>query len=401
VAYDDYLKYDYKCKRCKWNGKGAEAVNGDFETSYSFDITCPQCKNHLDFISTESHYYIAKTHDMLENDYELKLLWEQEYLGEKIRGEGGSHHDYLMEEDYYCGGCRWKGKGSTADHTNRGFYPYFIELRCPFCAKHLAFAPNAGFEDIMRTGTQEERDTAIKYYRAGRNSFLRDNEIRDNLPKYVIGDVVVVSLVEEIPEGQATVYQGGHIVLYLKGKEIWREKGSFEYYDRYLRLGEILKEKYGNQLVDFEVEYTADLGGDSGFSFNKVKQFRESLKQNRKRQGLMIWVTATQQLWDLPPLEYTLVKWETPGYELKWLDNLVAEGKATLVDGRKDEGKASYRIIAGDILPLVRDDESFKTHCGPISSGECKVLRDAKMIVERKPDEPLCIRLLNMRSLGE
>ena len=46
-----------------------------------------------------------------------------------------------------------------------------------------------------------------------------------------------------------------YIVISWNGQEIWREIRYFEYYPRYLQLGNILKEKYGDRLIDFEAEY--------------------------------------------------------------------------------------------------------------------------------------------------
>ena len=88
-------------------------------------------------------------------------------------------------------------------------------------------------------------------------------------------DNIIISLREE---GPITTWGGcKYIVLYHGETELWREVNSFEFYNEYLRIGRILKTKYGSRLSDFEVEYTWALGGDSSSAFDKVTAFRKAL----------------------------------------------------------------------------------------------------------------------------
>jgi len=96
----------------------------------------------------------------------------------------------------------------------------------------------------------------------------------NSLPE-IPSDEIIITLREE--EKNTGKIDAADIVLYWAGKELWREERSFEYYTHYLSLGEELKKKYGERLVDFECEYTWALGGDSSSAFKKVKEFRKSL----------------------------------------------------------------------------------------------------------------------------
>ena len=94
----------------------------------------------------------------------------------------------------------------------------------------------------------------------------------DQLPE-IASDKIIITLKEE----ENVNGEDGYIILYWNEKEIWREIRTFEYYDRYIELGNLLKEKYGERLVDFETDYTVYLGGDYHRAFEKVKKFRTSI----------------------------------------------------------------------------------------------------------------------------
>jgi len=132
------------------------------------------------------------------------------------------------------------------------------------------------FEETMKYGTDIEKADVQKqqnFLKRLHSSYLTSC---DQLPD-IDADKIVIALCEEEPVSEN---KDGHIILCYSSKEIWREVRSFEYYPRYLKLGEMLKEKYGERLVDFETEYTVYLGGDSLNAFDKVDEFRKSLKKS-------------------------------------------------------------------------------------------------------------------------
>ena len=88
---------------------------------------------------------------------------------------------------------------------------------------------------------------------------------------------IVITLREEEHAESGDAY----IILLHKEDELWKEIRCYEFYTRYLELGELLKQKYGERLIDFEADYTVHLGGDSLSAFERVETFRKSLKSKK------------------------------------------------------------------------------------------------------------------------
>ena len=98
----------------------------------------------------------------------------------------------------------------------------------------------------------------------------------DQLPE-IDSDKIIISLREEGKGRGKDYFTNAVIVLYWGEQEIWRESMGFEYYRHFIDMGKVLKMKYGDRLIDFDAEYTADLGGDYGRAFDEVRTFRKSL----------------------------------------------------------------------------------------------------------------------------
>lgn len=63
------------------------------------------------------------------------------------------------------------------------------------------------------------------------------------------------------------------------GTEIWREPLMYEYYWRFIEIGKILQEKYGDRMADLvPPEYQAWLLRDYLNAPKKIDEFRNSLK---------------------------------------------------------------------------------------------------------------------------
>lgn len=176
------------------------------------------------------------------------------------------------ELNYSCKKCDWNGTGEQADEdmgTSSGF-----PLLCPRCGEYIDWIDvTVSLDDLLTYGTEEDKASARQ-----RQAFLsrvRAAELKspDQLPD-IEADEIIITLREE---EKSTTDSDAYIVLLWKEKELWREVRSFEYYPRYLELGNILKEKYGDRLVDFETKYTVHLGGDRLSAFDKVRAYRKSL----------------------------------------------------------------------------------------------------------------------------
>jgi hypothetical protein len=213
-------------------------------------------------------------------------------------------------------------------------------------------------------------------------------------------DEIIITLREEetLPqEEKSGENDGANIVLYWKDQELWRELRSFEYYPRYLDLGKILKEKYGDRLIDFEAAHTVYLGGDRLSAFEQVDKFRKSLKRWNDALGYRVFISKTIGR------GVGLVCFDTSNRNTKWLDDLISQNKAT--PAADDMGRPIYHIKKYDIIHMIIDNESVNAHFGrieypykPTLSGLWdKILREDEALSKCSPDEILSIRLLDLR----
>jgi len=184
---------------------------------------------------------------------------------------------------FKCKKCSWEGLGAeTIDLTD---VINFCGANCPKCHSLIEFISYPSNKEVLRFGTAKDKKKAegwIKEEERMKKEWDRQRKeypplnSPDQLPE-IDEDEIIISLREE--GEKSGIYKHEFIVLYWGKQEIWREHTYFEYYTAYLRMGKILKEKYGERLVDFEAEHTVDLGGDSSFAFDKVDNFRKTLKR--------------------------------------------------------------------------------------------------------------------------
>ena len=188
-----------------------------------------------------------------------------------------SYHKYRFN----CSACDWEGLGSETVEV--GDIENSYGVGCPKCRVPIQFVSYPSNWQIIKYDTPERKDQARKWQAEDEARSARwEKEYKEypnlssseQLPDIDATDIII-SLREEGPKTD----WGGckFIVLYYDETEIWRELNSFEFYRKYLRIGRILKEKYGDRLYDFEVEYTWALGGDAMGAFCKVRAFRKSL----------------------------------------------------------------------------------------------------------------------------
>ena len=176
------------------------------------------------------------------------------------------------KQDYFCQKCGWAGTGEQTEEIE--IHSDWMEIGCPKCYNLIGALSFPTIDEILKYGTDEEKAQARK-----KRQFIdRVMDLRlkcqEQLPE-IESDEIIITLREEVSADDG---KDGFIVLYCKGNEIWREIRTYEYWDRYIELGKILKEKYGDRLKDFEAELTTYLGGDYTPSFGKVREFRNSLQ---------------------------------------------------------------------------------------------------------------------------
>jgi len=138
------------------------------------------------------------------------------------------------------------------------------------------------------------------------------------------------------------------------------------------------------------------LGGDYLSAFDKVDNFRKTLKHWKSILGWRVSVTKI-------PVNYALAEWQISNHETGWIDDLVSQGKATHIhNGRCPH---TYHIKASDILPIIADDETLKSYVGTIGYGDIpllsgmynKVFRYDNNISSCTPDEILCVKLRDLQ----
>ena len=183
-----------------------------------------------------------------------------------------SQYYTYKKQNYSCKKCKWKGLG---EQTQSGDIINWdsIQILCPQCYNLITVVMFPTFEETMEYGSEEEKVSARE-----RQDFLTRLHASQLKKAGQLPDIEASEIIISLREEAKTDGKDGYIVLYWKEKELWREIRGWEYYERYLELGNILKEKYGSRLIDFEADETTDLGGDYAFAFDKVRKFRNSLK---------------------------------------------------------------------------------------------------------------------------
>lgn len=160
---------------------------------------------------------------------------------------------------FSCDTCDWTGKGKTTMMGN--IYEDFFEINCPkcntVCISYINF-PSRNEQTFF--GTPIEKMLRIKNPETINQTIERLKlKFPDQLPDIKQRGMRVKWLNE-----------GNYIVLryYANRLVLWRELASPNEEKRYFEIGEILKQKYGKQLMDFIPPQSID----------KVNVFRESLK---------------------------------------------------------------------------------------------------------------------------
>ena len=187
-----------------------------------------------------------------------------------------------MEYDYFtykaatfiCRHCGWTGTGKdvkTGDWYDDGF-----ELNCPRCHEHfpgLIIFPM--IDEVLEKGSKKDKLAASKQKKS-RERWLASILTNINQLPDLHSDLMIFVL-REVKEGGEN-----YIEITFEGKVIWREIRVYEYYNRFIEIGKLFKEKYGNRVFDIvpEIE-SVYLYGDNISSPRLIDEFREELRDNR------------------------------------------------------------------------------------------------------------------------
>lgn len=91
---------------------------------------------------------------------------------------------------------------------------------------------------------------------------------------------IILFLSEEIKTNNN--WEEKFMVISFNEKIIFREEITFEYFERFIEVGNLLKEKYNNKIVDFKLNVNGYLlYGDSLNAFFHVESFIKSIQGKR------------------------------------------------------------------------------------------------------------------------
>ncbi|MCC9169165.1 hypothetical protein [Pontibacter harenae] len=169
-----------------------------------------------------------------------------------------------------CGHCGWYGQGRDSCQNYGGMV---IDLSCPNCYEMLAVVEFPSYHETVTHGSEAERKAALREVNF-RERFKRLSlNSPEQLPEIQESGIVFTFRADRVKGEDLNIVEH-------QGKEIWREPMVWEGYGRFMEIGRILKEKYGNRMVDLVPDATAEmfLYGDKLQAPSLVADFRKKLK---------------------------------------------------------------------------------------------------------------------------
>jgi len=176
-------------------------------------------------------------------------------------------------ETYECDKCLWKGQGERL--TMGDAFNELFEIHCPNCGNKLGYILYPTFDEVLEFGSEDEKKQVRE--RIAYADKLEKSELKS-----------VSQLPEIDKEGEIKFYlkekkfkRKDHLVVYADDKEIWRELMFFEYYERYIEIAKILKQKYDSRMTDLLIDdFVPWMYGDCSLGeIYRVEDFRESLRK--------------------------------------------------------------------------------------------------------------------------
>lgn len=201
----------------------------------------------------------------------VELIIDGQNAGEQSLKIFDNYYTYKNNK-YLCKNCGWTGMGIETEQGD--FFKDGFEIDCPKCherLKELIIFPS--YEEVLKKGSDKEKqETTIrikerkKYLASLLKSITQLPELNDDFMAFVLREV------EE--DGQQ------YIVITHENKIIWKEIRTYEYYDRFIELGKLFEEKYGDKMIDLVPDVDGlYLYGDRMHSPTLVKNFRKELRK--------------------------------------------------------------------------------------------------------------------------
>ena len=170
-----------------------------------------------------------------------------------------------------CPNCTWTGTGQNASQNFDGLV---MDLECPTCFKMLAIVdfPTIG-QGLVRS-SEAERQALIRKINFQERFRRLSLKSADELPE-LEGENFIFTFRSETIKGDDVN------VIEFQGQTVWQEPMVFEGYERFIEIGSILKEKYGNRMKDLVPDETAELFlyGDKLKAPANIANFRQNLNK--------------------------------------------------------------------------------------------------------------------------
>lgn len=151
------------------------------------------------------------------------------------------------DKDYICPKCGWLGKGDDLELGDDCYFGY--DLVCPICDKYI------DFYQFPLCKSDKTFD------------LTNPNQLPD-----ITGENLTFILSEDNENGKKDL-----LILH-DNLEIWRESHGWEYHIRFMKIGKILKQKYGDRIIDFIPDnHAVNLFGDLCIAQDWIRTFRKQL----------------------------------------------------------------------------------------------------------------------------
>ena len=179
-----------------------------------------------------------------------------------------SDYTSYKKKEYSCHKCSWRGLGEQTEILES--FEEVFEIGCPECSACL------GAVSYQPVAEQVELNKEIKKRQTPELKSV------DQLPD-IDSDEIIITIKEVTPR---------EFALFHGDTEIWREGIVYEYYKKYLVIGEILIEKYGDRLADFDYSQAGELylGHFTGsMAVSQIQNLRKKIQQNyeaKKQNGI-------------------------------------------------------------------------------------------------------------------
>ena len=179
-----------------------------------------------------------------------------------------------VDEKFSCNHCGWTGTGKEVEEGE--MFEDGFEVDCPNCHEHfpgLIMFPM--IEEVLEKGSKKDKLAALAM-KTHREKWLDSLLMNTNQLPDLYDDLMIFEL-KELEDGGEN-----YIVVTYNGEVVWKEIRVYEYYNRFIEIGQLFKKKYGKRMVDIVPEVDGIyLYGDSCCSVQLIEEFREKLRANK------------------------------------------------------------------------------------------------------------------------